>query len=95
MAKREKRLAAMRQNPKQVRFADLRSVLEGFGFEARPGKGDHWSFVHPRISYVVTVDPRRPHVLEPYVRKALQAIDEVLEEEREAGEEHGTVGPQR
>jgi hypothetical protein len=76
---KDKRLTAIRANPRQVRFADLQSALEGLGFIARTGSGDHWTFTHPLLSYHVTVDPRRPHVLPVYVKQALRAIDEVLE----------------
>ena len=35
--------------------------------------------VYGLLSYAVTVDPRRPHVLPVYVKNALNAIDEVQE----------------
>ena len=79
MSKRQKRLEKIRANPRQVRFADLRSALESLQFRARPGKGDHWVFEHDLLTYVVTVDPRRPVVLAVYVRQALKAADDVLE----------------
>jgi predicted RNA binding protein YcfA (HicA-like mRNA interferase family) len=82
---RDKREAAMRRNPRAVRFADLQAVLEDHGFVGRKGKGDHWVFEHPLLSYVVTVDPRRPHVLPVYVRNALRAIDEVAQTMAEGG----------
>ena len=74
----------MRTNPRQVRFATLKAALERTGFIGRPGRGDHWVFVHPQLGHPLTVDPRRPFVLPVYVRAALAAIDEVqaaLEEE--------------
>ena len=77
MAKRDKRLAAIRSNPRQVRFADLKTALEARGFAARPGRGDHWVFIHPLLPYPIVVDPRRPFVLPVYVRSALRAIEEV------------------
>lgn len=54
--------------------------MEAMGFAARPSKGDHWTFEHPLLSYVVTIDPRRPTILPVYVKKALTAIDEVQEQ---------------
>ena len=80
-SRRERRLAAVRSRPRQVRFEELRGLLDAFGFEGRHGKGDHWVFRHPLLRYVVTVDPRRPHVLPVYVRNALKAIEETLQKE--------------
>lgn len=82
MSTRAKRLAAIRNNPRQVRFADLKMALEGPGFTARTGKGDHWVFEHELLDYGFTVDPRRPDVLAVYVREALEAVDEVLDKRR-------------
>ena len=79
MSTKDKRLAAIRSNPRQVRFDDLRSTLLSLGFTVRTGSGDHQTFTHELLSYHVTIDPRRPHVLQVYVKKALAAIDEVLE----------------
>lgn len=85
MAKHEKRLAKMRNNPRQVRFSELRTVLEAWGFVGRPGKGDHWSFSHPLLGLPVGIDPRRPFILKAYVDLALHAIEEVQDKLREGG----------
>ena len=80
MSTREKRLEAIRQNTKNVRFEELIGVLEDFGFNGRPGKGDHWVFRHPRLPNGLSIDHRRPVLLPVYVRAALKAIDAVLED---------------
>ncbi|MCC7107063.1 MAG: hypothetical protein IT307_18180 [Chloroflexi bacterium] len=90
MVKRDKRIARMRQNPRQVRFDEPRAGLESLGFVGRSGKGDHWVFEHDLLPYPLPIDPRRPFVLAVYVRKALVAIDEVQqlqEQQEQAGEE--------
>jgi virulence-associated protein VapD len=38
LATRDKRLEAIRRNPKNVRFAELRAVLENHGFCGRQGR---------------------------------------------------------
>lgn len=83
MPGRDRRLEAIRRNPRDVRFDDLRRVLEAHGFVGRrPGSGSsHLTYSHPSLSYNITVVERRPIVLEVYVRMALNAIDEVLEAE--------------
>ena len=79
MSKRDKRLEALRTNPKHVRFDELRVVLEDCGFSVRPSKG-HWAFSHPLLPLPFVVDPRRPFVLPVYVKNALRAIDQVQEQ---------------
>ncbi len=81
MAAREKRIDAMRRNPRNVRFAELRAVLEELGFIGKPGKGDHWVFRHPDLREHTTVDARRPFLLPVYVRNAIRAIDSLPEPE--------------
>ena len=63
MATRDKRIGAMRRNPRNVRFAELQTALEDHGFVGKPGKGDHWVFRHPDLREHVTVDARRPFLL--------------------------------
>jgi predicted RNA binding protein YcfA (HicA-like mRNA interferase family) len=79
VATSDKRLAAIRRNPRAVRFDDLKAVLEAHGFEALPGKGDHWVFRHSHFRPGVSIDPHKPHVLVTYVKAALKAIDAVLD----------------
>ena len=44
MTKREKLLAAIRANPKAVRFDDARMVAERLGFTHKGGQGSHRAF---------------------------------------------------
>jgi len=79
MTKRDKRLQKMRQNPKNVSFEDLKSVLEDFGFDLVRSSGSHHSFNvtiagEPRLFVV----PYQRPVKSVYVREALQLIDEIL-----------------
>ena len=79
MTKREKRLRKLRQNPKNVSFDDLRTVLEDFGFELVRSSGSHHSFNividgEPRLFVV----PYRRTVKPVYVREALRLIDLIL-----------------
>lgn len=89
MTKREKRLQKLRQNPKNVSFDDLRSVLEDFGFELVRSSGSHHSFNimidgEPRLFVV----PHRRPVKTVYVREALRLIDLILAEEVDEEEEN-------
>lgn len=82
MTKREKREAAIRNNPKQVRFADLHALLKAADFDdGQPGRGgSHYSYSHPDYRDIVTVPMPHggtDHVKRPYVLDALKAIDAV------------------
>jgi predicted RNA binding protein YcfA (HicA-like mRNA interferase family) len=65
-----------------VTFEELRSLLEGFGFELRRVKGSHHIFIgevagrkrRPVIPF------RRPHVKQGYVEDALKLIEQLVEE---------------
>ncbi|MPZ13586.1 MAG: hypothetical protein GEU73_04050 [Chloroflexi bacterium] len=83
MAKRDKRVEAMRRNPRQVRFATLQRVLEDHGFVGRRPGGSHWTYQHPGYPPHVTIVERRPFVLIAYVLEALKAIEAVSEGEEE------------
>jgi len=81
MTKAEKLLQRIRNNPKQVTFADLETVLRRTGFEKRQSGGgsSHFNYVHDALpEEIITVPYKRPHVPVVYVEKTLAAIDKVL-----------------
>jgi len=57
MTKKEKLLAKIRNNPKEVRFEDLEGLIINHGFEKAGGKGSHNVYV--KENTVITVV--RPH----------------------------------
>lgn len=80
LTKRSKHIRAWRNNPRNVRFEELESVLRYYGCYVRQPSGgsSHYCFGHPALDYEITVvkrDPVKPH----YVRKALRMIDEIQE----------------
>jgi predicted RNA binding protein YcfA (HicA-like mRNA interferase family) len=79
MSKRSKRLAKIRQNPKNVSFESLRTVLEDYGFEHIRTSGSHHTFIAviDERDWRLTIPFRRP-VKQPYVRASLKAIDEII-----------------
>lgn len=76
----EKELESLRRSRRSTRPRDLHRLLSAAGFERRYGKGDHWIYRHPRTGRQFTVDPRNP-LLPVYVGLAIQAIEEVLNDE--------------
>lgn len=80
MAKWEKRLARMRENPRGWRYEEVARILERHGF-VRPSKsgGSHRLFKHPSGLRVSLVDAGKGHVKPVYVEEAVEAIDRLRE----------------
>ena len=76
MPRRSKRLDRIRNNPKDVSFSDLYSVLEDHDFAIRSGRGSHYVATHPPTGITLTLVRRNP-VKRVYVENVLAAIDEI------------------
>lgn len=83
MARKEKLLVRIRNNPNQVRFEDIDKIMRQAGFEERHS-GSHYVYSHPQITGVVTIV--RPHgkggtqfVAPIYLKKALEAFNKLEE----------------
>jgi predicted RNA binding protein YcfA (HicA-like mRNA interferase family) len=80
MPTREKRLQRARNNPKNVSFQDLCSILQDHGCEIKSGKGSHHVARLPGTSKKLTFPkPTRGPMKPVYVEMALGLIDEILE----------------
>lgn len=79
VAKRDKRIAAMRQNRKNVRPDELDTVLIAAGFAARQQGTSHKVYSHG--SYVLPVPQRKPYLLPIYVTQALTLLDAISADE--------------
>ena len=80
MTKADKQLERLRQNPKNVSFAELCIVVERHGFVVRTVRGSHYQFRHESLPEVLTIPARSP-VKPVYVRIVLQLIDRLRGEE--------------
>lgn len=83
MARLQKLLKSIRNNPYQVRFEDIDKVMRQSGFEERHS-GSHYVYSHPKITGVVTIV--RPHgkggtqcVAPIYIKKALTILEDLKE----------------
>ena len=77
MAKRKKRLAKIRQNPKNVRFEELDRVLRDYGFERRQprsGSSHYFYFLSEHRRFLLI---ERPFVKRVYVKRALSILEEI------------------
>jgi len=76
MARGDKTLAAMRDNPLDWRIASLEAVAAAAGVNVRKTGGSHVVFEHPAVSEALSVPARRP--IKPiYVRRFVRFIDAV------------------
>ena len=66
------------QNPKNVSFKDLQTLLESFGFTLRTTKSSHF-FVKRKGCQPFSIPFARP-LKEVYVKKALSRINELIEQ---------------
>jgi hypothetical protein len=78
MSKKTKAIDKLRQNPKNVRFEKIESILVGLGFNRRQEGTNHVVFTYGR--YRVLIPARPQQVLPVYVKQVIQIID-ALEDE--------------
>ena len=84
MARKYKKIQDILSNQKNIRFADLDSVLLDIGYEKRQsGKGSsHYIYCHSEIdTIIVLVSHGKNDILPEYqVKKAIQSIKKLFEE---------------
>jgi len=74
LSKKDKLLKAMRNNPKDVRFEDLKRLLISYGYEAHNSGGSHWVF--RKDGHHDEVVPYKKPVKAYYVIRALRSLGE-------------------
>lgn len=79
MGRYEKLLQDIENNPSDVTFDELRTLLVKMGgFDCRHGKGDHVVFSHPALPQILTVDTHgKRKVKAIYVKEALKLYHRV------------------
>lgn len=85
MGKRNKLLASIKRNPKNVAFEDIDLLLKYYGCSVRQkGRGSsHYIYTHPAVPNMIVI-PRDKPIKAIYAKRALEMIDlikEVLENE--------------
>lgn len=75
--KRDKRLGALRRSFRSVSLSELDQVLRDHGFELVHVLGSHHVYRHAALRQNLSIPSRKP-VLPVYVRRALDAIDQVI-----------------
>lgn len=75
MTKREKRLDAMRRNPKNMRPDDLDAVMRAAGCAVEHEGGSHKIYRHSGRQ--ISVPQRKLFLLPEYVKQAVAILDEL------------------
>lgn len=76
MARGDKTLAAMRNNPRDWRIASLEAVAAATGVNVRKPGGSHVVFEHPEVAEALSVPARRP--IKPiYVQRFVRFIEQM------------------
>ena len=78
MSTHEKILARMRNNPRDWRIEDLKSVANRFGIDCRNEGGSHFVFSFPGVEDDVCVPAHRP-IKPVYVRHFVALVDKAKE----------------
>ncbi len=65
MSKKQKLLAKILNNPKNLRFDDFVLIIQAFGFELVRITGSHHIFFHPSFNLNINVQPDG-HEAKPY-----------------------------
>jgi hypothetical protein len=76
VAKREKRLERIRNNPRNVRFEELDHLLTDYGFSRRQPRSGSSHFIYVRGKIRLTIPMNRPHLREVYVKQVLKLLEE-------------------
>ena len=76
MSKHEKIIQKLCQNPKNVRFEEIDTLLCGLGFEKRQRGTSHVTYTIPG-RHPLTIPFRKPFILPVYVKQILQLLDEL------------------
>ena len=76
MTKKEKELKRIRNNPEDVRFAELQKLLRDAGFKERQPKGgsSHYVYYHESLDRIVTLSKGTKRLPEYQVKDALRAL---------------------
>lgn len=75
MTTREKLIASIRSNARNVRYADACKVAEWLGFVAKGQKGDHNAYARPGEAELLNFQNRNG-LIKPYQARQLQGMIE-------------------
>ncbi len=78
MARGEKILEQMRNNPRDWRIAKVETLCAAYGIACeKPSSGSHYDVSHPSQVEILTIPCKRP-IKPVYIRKLVAFVDAVL-----------------
>ena len=76
MSKKDKLLLKLRNNPTNVKFETLRTILLSYGFSERQPRGGSSHYTYTLDEFIITVPKKKP-LKAIYVKNVLRIIDEI------------------
>ncbi len=73
--KKQKILQKILNNPNNVRFLEVKSVVEGFGFKLSRVSGSHHIFTHPETKEIVNLQNVNGQAKSYQVRQFLKLVE--------------------
>ncbi len=80
MTRRDKRLAAVRRNPKAVRFDDACVAAESIGFCWKGGEGSHRVYAKENEPVILNFQNRQALLAEYQAKQLIALLDKYREE---------------
>lgn len=80
MSKREKLIAAIRNNPKNVAFEDIDTLLRHYGCTVKQKSrgSSHYKYSYEAVAWILEIPKDKP-IKAIYAKRALEMIDEIME----------------
>jgi hypothetical protein len=85
VSSRDKLLAAIRNNPRDVRFDDACKVAEWLGFDQKGGKGQHRAFGRPGEITILNFQSHNSKIPPYQAKQLIEMMDKYLPQEDETG----------
>mgnify|MGYP000859419020 CR=1 FL=1 len=77
MTQKQKLVETFRTKPSSLKFKQLVSVLEHFGFILIQAKGSHVKFKHPKLSADLIIPIHNSDCKDFYKKEALKRVSEI------------------
>jgi hypothetical protein len=84
VSKLRKLLEKIRNNPKFVRFDELDKILLRYGFAKRQPSSGSSHYIYKLGTIRLTIPFKQPYIKAPYVEQALNALEGVIDDEKNA-----------
>jgi predicted RNA binding protein YcfA (HicA-like mRNA interferase family) len=77
MTKKSKLVEKFLENPDSIRYSQLVTILEEYGFERIQAKGSHVKFKHPKLSEDLIIPIHNGDCKEHYKQQARKFVEKI------------------